>query len=1204
MSIFPTTPLGVKVELLVNGSWTDITSFVLVRDSITITGGKQDESSNAQPAQATLTLNNEDGRFSPNYTGGAYYPFLTRNMQLRISVATESVTFNAYSGYRFWGEVPNWPPQWDFSGTDSYVQITASGPLRRINQGGGEGSALTRYYSQLTDGFSPIAYWPCEEDPDTTIVGAGIDGGTDMTVTTGTPKWKAVDEFNGSAPIGIINNSSWDGLTGSVVYTGDDLYSTPGSYEWTCPPGVTTADVRCVGGGGGGAGSASAAQAGGGAAEWAEETALAVTPGQSYALTVGAGGTGGSAGNGANGGNSTFQGNSVTVTSHGGSGASGATGGLAGTGSTNTVHHNGGAGANAQLTGSPATETFDGSGSWTCPSGVTSVQVECWGGGGGAAGGGSGSGGEGGQGGGGGAYARLNAYPVTAGHTYSFTVGGGGPSGGANNLGSDGSDTHWVSTSTCLAKAGKHSTGPAGAGGAAASCVGDVKFSGGNGGTATGKGGSGGGGSGGSAAAGSNGASVTGNSGGSGGSGGATGGAKGGNGGNQNSTAGGATAPGGGGGGGGGGTSAQRGTYGAHGRVKLTYTSVADSGGGGGSSGGSASAGNTATTQAGAAAVTDGGDGGPGGISSNGSSPANPPGGGGGGGDAGKTGGAGSAGQVEVIYTPPAVPNVNVIRFILYVPKHGGNSGRVLLNANTGGTVASMRVYYQSGGKLQLKGFTAANGGGTASFDSGNISFGANGQTLMVSLELSNSGTSVAWKFTAIQPGASSVVATATGTVTTASVGNVTEVIVAPNADITTTALGHISVQYGLIDVTKVSKALDGHNTEMGVDRFIRLANEQALDANPEYNETVDHWGFETGTNGWGGAFGTVTQSAAQFYEQSHSLLLTADGTGNPAAFGPAGLSGQPVNPGDIVSIGAELYAPVQLNAAYIGIKWFDSGGVALTETDCADTVLSAATWTTFTHTATAPSTAAFFNVHAGDHTTDTAGTLLYIDNVRTSPRMGAQTRRHYRDFLKEVEHLDAGILKEDKAAWGMKYRTRFSLINQTPVVTLDYSAGHLSGSLDPVVDDQHTKNDVTVHRHKGSKVQVTLNDGTLSVKEPPNGSGRYKHQRRVVAERDEQLLNLANHLLNLGTVTDERYPNITVELSRAEVASIMSALAGAEIGDFIEIVNLPLWAPSPTVKQLVIGYTEVLDPYQWTITWNCAPESPYEIAATSIRRW
>jgi len=226
-------PLGVTAEIKLNGSWTDITRYLYQRDGIHITGGAVNWGDTPQPASCTFTVNNRDGRFSPGYAAGAYFPWLTRNVQVRLSVTATSSSGNFYSGMRFWGEITKWPPLSDISGHDVYVQVTANGPLRRVNAGGGQGSALTRYYAQLTGLAAPVAYWPCEEDPaNTGMIGPGADGGQGMAVITGTPSWKAQGGFNGSSPVPVVNNSTWDGLTGSFGTSGDDVFVTPGTYSW------------------------------------------------------------------------------------------------------------------------------------------------------------------------------------------------------------------------------------------------------------------------------------------------------------------------------------------------------------------------------------------------------------------------------------------------------------------------------------------------------------------------------------------------------------------------------------------------------------------------------------------------------------------------------------------------------------------------------------------------------------------------------------------------------------------------------------------------------------------------------------------------------------------------------------------------------------------------------------------------------------
>ena len=139
--------------------------------------------------------------------------------------------------------------------------------------------------------------------------------------------------------------------------------------SWMAPAGITAVTAECWGAGGGGGGSdatAGSAGGGGGGGEYAAQ-GVAVTPGMSYAFTVGSPGTGGN-----------------------GSG-------------TETV-----------------TVTFLSTTVWVPPAGVTSVQVQAWGAG------GDGefglSNGTGGGGGGGGEYA-MDTVAVTAGRPYSVMVG-------------------------------------------------------------------------------------------------------------------------------------------------------------------------------------------------------------------------------------------------------------------------------------------------------------------------------------------------------------------------------------------------------------------------------------------------------------------------------------------------------------------------------------------------------------------------------------------------------------------------------------------------------------------------------------------------------------------------------------------------------------------------------------------------------------
>lgn len=184
---------------------------------------------------------------------------------------------------------------------------------------------------------------------------------------------------------------------------------TPGSTDpWVCPAGVTSVEVQATAEGGNGAagvtGSDSGASGGGG--EFAQELAVAVTPGNSYSWTIGTGGTSAS---------TVFPGDSLTVTAHHGGNASGTTAGAAGTGSTNTTHYSGGAGA-------AGTATYGGAGGGG-GAGTTAA------GGAGAAGGNSAggtAGGGGAGGGGGGGNGGFSTSGASAGGAGTAPGGGGG----------------------------------------------------------------------------------------------------------------------------------------------------------------------------------------------------------------------------------------------------------------------------------------------------------------------------------------------------------------------------------------------------------------------------------------------------------------------------------------------------------------------------------------------------------------------------------------------------------------------------------------------------------------------------------------------------------------------------------------------------------------------------------------------------------
>jgi hypothetical protein len=92
-----------------------------------------------------------------------------------------------------------------------------------------------------------------------------------------------------SATITVGTGSDNWGVT-TIPPVGQQAYTTPGTYDWTAPEEVTSVSVVCVGGGGGGHmyGNYSGGGGGGGLGY---KNNISVTPGESYTVVVGTGGS-------------------------------------------------------------------------------------------------------------------------------------------------------------------------------------------------------------------------------------------------------------------------------------------------------------------------------------------------------------------------------------------------------------------------------------------------------------------------------------------------------------------------------------------------------------------------------------------------------------------------------------------------------------------------------------------------------------------------------------------------------------------------------------------------------------------------------------------------------------------------------------------------------------------------------------------------
>jgi hypothetical protein len=213
---------------------------------------------------------------------------------------------------------------------------------------------------------------------------------------------------------------------------------------------------------------------------------------------------------------------------------------------------------------------------------------------------------------------------------------------------------------------------------------------------------------------------------------------------------------------------------------------------------------------------------------------------------------------------------------------------------------------------------------------------------------------------------------------------------------------------------------------------------------------------------------------------------------------------------------------------------------------------------------------------------------------------MGPQGLKTLPDLLQECVDVHLGILYEPRDRFGLEYRTRLSLYNQSADITLSYTASDLFEVPIPVDDDQLSRNDITVSREGGSSARSVLESGPLSVLPPPSGIGKYDNALTLNVEDDDQLADQAGFRVHLGTVDEPRYPVITVHLKRSTFTASYALTADALSilpGDRVVITGPPVWLPAGDISQIVQGWTEWFDQFEHVISFNGSPESPWRIA-------
>lgn len=221
------------------------------------------------------------------------------------------------------------------------------------------------------------------------------------------------------------------------------------------------------------------------------------------------------------------------------------------------------------------------------------------------------------------------------------------------------------------------------------------------------------------------------------------------------------------------------------------------------------------------------------------------------------------------------------------------------------------------------------------------------------------------------------------------------------------------------------------------------------------------------------------------------------------------------------------------------------------------------------------------------------------LANLDDCHPMGTQQITTLLTLIDEAADVDVGgVLYETRDQTGLGFRPHTVLYNQSAALALTYTApGEVAPPLEPVEDDQHLLNDVTVERTGGSSARATADTGPLSTQAPPAGVGRYSQSVTLNLANDSQPGDHAAWMVRLGTWDEARYPRVNVDLAAGP--HLIERATGVESGDRITIASPPPWLAPGTISLLVHGYSETIGLYDWDLEFNCSPAGPWTVAVT-----
>jgi hypothetical protein len=211
-------------------TWTNVSEYVEADRGLSIQRGRPDQFSTVQPSRLSLTLDNTDGRFTPEFASGAYFPDVKKGRPIRVRLDLLGIIL-------FTGYVDEWPVEWP-GGSESHstVTVTASSRMARLGRS-------TEFKSIVEEEYgydSPTLHFPLGEPANSTTAGNIAPGRSDVLTVTqlGT---------GGTLAFGAGTGPGTDDLTAPVftpASAGNGLYLTSTLVDPAATSSATVLDVE------------------------------------------------------------------------------------------------------------------------------------------------------------------------------------------------------------------------------------------------------------------------------------------------------------------------------------------------------------------------------------------------------------------------------------------------------------------------------------------------------------------------------------------------------------------------------------------------------------------------------------------------------------------------------------------------------------------------------------------------------------------------------------------------------------------------------------------------------------------------------------------------------------------------------------------------------------------------------------------------